>query len=99
MFSSKNARQEIMLILRAGSKLVVLIAVLAMLFTSMATYPSAAARPPTPTPINPTPTLASGGCTSPADLPVQNEHGRKNRPNDAGEQECVDHSVQTRLGR
>ena len=63
MFSSKNARQEIMLLLRAMSKIAMPIIIIAVLFTS--TTNSSAARPPTPTPTNPMPP-PSGGCTSTA---------------------------------
>jgi len=64
MFSSKNAKDKMVLLLRAGSAIVVLIVVIAILFTSMAKN-SFAARPRTPTPEIPTPTPI--GCVSAAD--------------------------------
>lgn len=68
MFSSKNARQKIVLPLREGLKIVVPIVIIAMLFTSTtATNSLAAGRPPTATPSNPSPTPAGSGCTSTAD--------------------------------
>jgi len=68
MFSSKNARHQIMRQLRGGLKIVLPVIVIAMLFMSMTTTNSFAARPPTATPVNPTPTSMPGsGCTSTAD--------------------------------
>lgn len=60
MFSVKNA-------LRAGLKIAIPTIVIAMLLMSMTTTSSFAARPPTATPSNPTPTAAGSGCTSTAD--------------------------------
>ncbi|HEX9332520.1 MAG TPA: glycoside hydrolase family 3 N-terminal domain-containing protein, partial [Anaerolineales bacterium] len=68
MFSSKNAKQKIVLGLRAGLKIAVPIVIIVVLFTSMtATSSLAAGRPPTATPSNPTPTPTGNGCTSTAD--------------------------------
>ncbi len=68
MFSSKNAKQKIVLGLRAGLKIAVPIVIIVVLFTSMtATSSLAAGRPPTATPSNPTPTPTGSGCTSTAD--------------------------------
>ncbi|MEO7841435.1 MAG: glycoside hydrolase family 3 N-terminal domain-containing protein [Anaerolineales bacterium] len=70
MSSSKNTRQQIMSQLRAGSRVILLIAVITMLFASAA-KDSFAARPPTKTPtptaVIPTATPASIGCSSTAD--------------------------------
>jgi beta-glucosidase len=60
MFSYKNA-------LRTGLKIAVPTIVIAMLLMSMTTTSSFAARPPTATPSNPTPTPAGSACTSTAD--------------------------------
>jgi beta-glucosidase len=71
MSSSKNVRQQIMSQLRAGSGVMLLIAVITMLFAS-APKDSFAARPPTKTPtptaVVPTSTpTTSSGCSSAAD--------------------------------
>src|SRR5688572_32637597 len=70
MSSSKNARHRIMSQLRAGSGVVILIAVIGMLFASTANN-SFAARTPTktltPTAVIPTATPASSECSSTAD--------------------------------
>ena len=67
MFSSNHTSNQIMSpLLRAGFRVIVLVSLITMIFTSM-TATTYAARPPTPTPVNPTPTPAPGGsCTSTA---------------------------------
>ena len=60
MFSHKNA-------LRAGLKIAIPTIVIAMLLMSMTTTSSFAARPPTATPSNPSPTPSGMVCSSPAD--------------------------------
>ena len=63
MTTSKRIRRKFVL----GVKLTLPIAIIAMLFTSMTTTNSFAARPPTATPTIPTPTPSGSGCTSTAD--------------------------------
>ena len=63
MTTSKRIRRKFVL----GVKLTLPIAIIAMLFTSMTTTNSFAARPPTATPAIPTPTPSGSGCTSTAD--------------------------------
>jgi beta-glucosidase len=60
MYSYKNA-------LRAGLKIAIPTIVIAMLLMSMTTTSSFAARPPTATPPNPTPTPAGSACISTVD--------------------------------
>ena len=73
MFSPKPFLHQIMLQLRAGSRILLPIMFIAMLFTSIMTTSSfAAGRPPTATPVNPTPTLTPAvGCTSTANCLAQ----------------------------
>ncbi|HEX9385123.1 MAG TPA: glycoside hydrolase family 3 protein, partial [Anaerolineales bacterium] len=68
MSSAKSASYQIRSLARAGIKILVLVSIVGMMLASMTMNSSAAGRPPTATPGNPTPLPTfSPGCTSTAD--------------------------------
>ena len=68
MSSAKSASYQIRSLARAGIKIFVLVSIAGMMLASMTMSSSAAGRPPTATPVNPTPLPTfSPGCTSTAD--------------------------------
>jgi beta-glucosidase len=68
MSSIKNVSAQVQSQVRTATKVTVLVFVMGMLLTSMTINSSAAGRPPTATPVNPTPLPTfSPGCTSTAD--------------------------------
>ena len=68
MSSLRNARDQVKSLRRAGIRIALLVLVLALLLPSMTIPTSAAGRPPTSTPANPTPLPTfTPGCTSAMD--------------------------------
>ena len=68
MSSVRNARDQVKSLRRVGFRVAVLVLVLALALPFMTIPTSAAGRPPTATPVNPTPLPTfTPGCTSTAD--------------------------------
>jgi beta-glucosidase len=68
MSSAKSASYQVRSMVRAGVKILILVSIVGMMLVSMTMNSSAAGRPPTATPVNPTPLPTfTPGCTSAAD--------------------------------